>query len=63
MKKQLPVASSQLPDWPRFQVELPLIDWIDRWAQPLCTALLIIGAAYIVGHLAYAACLGRLVVR
>ncbi len=54
MNKQLPVASSQLS---------VNTDRIDRWAQPLCTALLILGASYVVGHLFYAAWMGRLVVR
>ena len=54
MKKQLPVVSCQLS---------ANTHWIDRWAEPLCTALLILGASYIVGHLLYAALMGRLVVR
>lgn len=37
--------------------------WFDCWAQPLCTAVLILGASFIVGHLIYAAWMGRLVVR
>jgi hypothetical protein len=38
-------------------------DWFDRWAQPLCTALLAIAASYFVGQVLYAWAMGRLVVR
>jgi hypothetical protein len=56
--KQLPVASEHSPV---VSSQLSVsTDRIDRWAQPLCTALLILGASYIVGHLMWAWLLGRL---
>ena len=47
----MPVASSQLS---------VKTDRIDRWAQPLCTALLWLAGSYFVGQLIYAWWLGRL---
>jgi hypothetical protein len=37
-----------------------VIDRIDRWAQPLCTALLWLAGSYFVRQLIYAWWMGRL---
>jgi hypothetical protein len=39
------------------------LERFDRWAQPVCTALLILAGSYFVGQVLWAAWMGRLVVR